>query len=85
MKYQLSALNQEKYFLLSASLPPEQRDGLVTLLLKYVDVFAWNPYEAPGVDPVLPAAILMWTHCPGPSFRRDDGSPHSIRKRYARK
>ena len=53
MKYQLSALNQEKYFLLSASLPPEQRDGLVTLLLKYVDVFAWNPYEAPGVDPVF--------------------------------
>uniref|UniRef100_A0A2N9G037 Integrase catalytic domain-containing protein n=1 Tax=Fagus sylvatica TaxID=28930 RepID=A0A2N9G037_FAGSY len=53
VKHQLSASNQEKYFLLGASLPPEQRDGLITLLLEYIDVFAWNPYEAPGVDPAF--------------------------------
>ena len=46
-------MNQEKYFLLGASLPPEQRDGLITLLLEYIDVFAWSPYEAPGVDPAF--------------------------------
>ena len=38
---------------MGASLPPEQRDGLITLLLEYVDVFAWSPYEAPGVDPAF--------------------------------
>ena len=53
MKYQLPASNQEKYFLLGASLPPEQRDGLIALLLEYIDVFAWSPYEAPGVDPTF--------------------------------
>jgi hypothetical protein len=51
VKYQLSPSNQEKYFLLGASLPLEQRDGLIALLLEYIDVFAWSPYEAPGVDP----------------------------------
>jgi hypothetical protein len=35
---------------LGASLPLEQRDGLIALLLEYIDVFAWSPYEAPGVD-----------------------------------
>jgi hypothetical protein len=53
VKYQLPALNQEKYFLLGASLPPEQRDCLIALLLEYIDVFAWSPYEAPGVDPTF--------------------------------
>ena len=52
-KYQISASNQEKYFLLSASLPPEQRDGFLALLLEYIDVFDWSPYEAPDVDPAF--------------------------------
>ena len=51
VKYQLSFSNQEKYFLLGASLPLEQKDGLIALLLEYIDVFSWSPYEAPGVDP----------------------------------
>jgi hypothetical protein len=49
----LSASSEERYFLLGASLPPEQRDGLISLLFEYVDVFAWSPYEAPGVDPAF--------------------------------
>ena len=53
VKHQLSSSKQEKYFLLDASLPAEQRDGLIALLLEYVDVFAWSPYEAPGLDPTL--------------------------------
>uniref|UniRef100_A0A2N9IFY5 Uncharacterized protein n=1 Tax=Fagus sylvatica TaxID=28930 RepID=A0A2N9IFY5_FAGSY len=53
VKYQLPASNQEKYFLLGASLPPEQRDGLIALLLEYIVVFAWSPYEAPGVNPAF--------------------------------
>jgi ribonuclease HI len=38
---------------LGASLSRELRDGLITLLLEYTDVFAWNPYEAPRVDPAF--------------------------------
>jgi hypothetical protein len=53
IKHQLSASSEERYFLLGASLPPEQRDGLISLLFEYVDVFAWSPYEAPGVDPAF--------------------------------
>uniref|UniRef100_A0A2N9J0X2 Reverse transcriptase/retrotransposon-derived protein RNase H-like domain-containing protein n=1 Tax=Fagus sylvatica TaxID=28930 RepID=A0A2N9J0X2_FAGSY len=52
-KYQIPASDQEKYFLLGTSLPPEQKDGLLALLLEYIDVFAWNPYEAPDVDPAF--------------------------------
>uniref|UniRef100_A0A2N9IQL1 Reverse transcriptase domain-containing protein n=1 Tax=Fagus sylvatica TaxID=28930 RepID=A0A2N9IQL1_FAGSY len=36
-----------------ASLSHELRDGLIALLMEYTDVFAWNPYEAPGVDPAF--------------------------------
>ena len=53
MKYQIPDSNQEKYFLLGASLSQEQRDGLITLLSKYINVFAWSPYEAPRVDPAF--------------------------------
>uniref|UniRef100_A0A2N9HQ18 Uncharacterized protein n=1 Tax=Fagus sylvatica TaxID=28930 RepID=A0A2N9HQ18_FAGSY len=38
---------------LGASLSHELRDGLTALLMEYSDVFAWNPYEAPGVDPAF--------------------------------
>uniref|UniRef100_A0A2N9ED03 Integrase catalytic domain-containing protein n=1 Tax=Fagus sylvatica TaxID=28930 RepID=A0A2N9ED03_FAGSY len=44
---------EKRYFLLGASLSHELRDGLIALLMEYTDVFAWNPYEAPGVDPAF--------------------------------
>uniref|UniRef100_A0A2N9G704 Uncharacterized protein n=1 Tax=Fagus sylvatica TaxID=28930 RepID=A0A2N9G704_FAGSY len=53
VKHYMSASDQERYFLLSASLSQELRDGLTALLMEYFDVFAWNPYEAPGVDPAF--------------------------------
>uniref|UniRef100_A0A2N9EZ43 Uncharacterized protein n=1 Tax=Fagus sylvatica TaxID=28930 RepID=A0A2N9EZ43_FAGSY len=53
IKHYMSASDQERYFLLGASLSHELRDGLTALLMEYTDVFAWNPYEAPGVDPAF--------------------------------
>ena len=53
MKHQISASNPEKYFLLGASLPAKQRNDLVTLLLEYIDIFAWSPYEVPCLDPAF--------------------------------
>ena len=32
-------------------MPPQDRQKLIEFLRKNVDVFAWNAYEAPGVDP----------------------------------
>ena len=41
----------EKFFQVGAQLPPQEREELIEFFRKNVDVFAWNAYEAPGVDP----------------------------------
>ena len=41
----------EKFFQVGAQLPPQKREELIEFLRKNVDVFAWNAYEALGVDP----------------------------------
>ena len=37
-------------FLIGDSLSEEHKSQLLALLKEYQDVFAWTPYEAPGVD-----------------------------------
>uniref|UniRef100_A0A2N9EA67 Integrase catalytic domain-containing protein n=1 Tax=Fagus sylvatica TaxID=28930 RepID=A0A2N9EA67_FAGSY len=39
-----------KHFLIGDSLSKEHKSQLLALLKEYQDVFAWTPYEAPGVD-----------------------------------
>ena len=41
----------EKFFQIGAQLLPQEKEVLVEFLKRNVDVFAWNAYEAPGVDP----------------------------------
>ena len=41
----------EKFFQVGAQLPSQEKEELVEFLKRNVDVFAWNAYEAPGVDP----------------------------------
>ena len=41
----------EKFFQVGSQLPQQEREGLVEFLKRNIDVFAWNTYEAPGVDP----------------------------------
>ena len=41
----------EKFFQVGAKLPLQEKARLLEFLRANVDVFAWNPYEAPGVDP----------------------------------
>ena len=36
---------------MGAQLPPQEKEELVIFLKENVDVFAWNAYEALGVDP----------------------------------
>ena len=40
----------EKFFLIETQLPPQEKEELVEFLRKNIDVFAWNAYNAPGVD-----------------------------------
>uniref|UniRef100_A0A2N9HIA5 Uncharacterized protein n=1 Tax=Fagus sylvatica TaxID=28930 RepID=A0A2N9HIA5_FAGSY len=40
----------QRQFLIGDSLSEEHRSWLLTLLKEYQDVFAWTPYEAPGVN-----------------------------------
>ena len=41
----------EKFFQVGAKLPLQEKASLLEFLRANVDVFAWDPYEAPGVDP----------------------------------
>ena len=41
----------EKFFQVGAKLPLQEKARLLEFLRANVDVFAWDPYEAPGVDP----------------------------------
>ena len=41
----------ERFFQVETQLPILEREQLVEFLRKNVNVFAWDAYEAPGVDP----------------------------------
>ena len=41
----------EKFFQVGVQLPPQEKQELIEFLRKNVDVFAWNAYEALGIDP----------------------------------
>ena len=40
----------EKFFQIKAQLPPLEKEQLIEFLRINIDIFAWNAYEAPGVD-----------------------------------
>ena len=41
----------KRFFQVRAQLPLQEREQLVELLRRNVDVFAWDAYEAPGLNP----------------------------------
>ena len=41
----------ERFFQVGSQLPQQEREELVEFLKRNIDVFAWNAYEAPGVNP----------------------------------
>ena len=41
----------ERFFQVGAQLPPQEKEEFVELLRRNVDVFAWDAYEAPGLNP----------------------------------
>ena len=43
--------NPKKFFQVGSKLPPQEREELIGFLRENMDVFAWDVYEAPGIDP----------------------------------
>ena len=43
--------DSKKFFQVGTQLPSQEREELIEFLRKNVEVFTWNTYEAPGVDP----------------------------------
>ena len=41
----------EKFFQIRILLSPQEKKELLEFLRKNIDMFAWNAYETPGVDP----------------------------------
>ena len=41
----------EKFFQIGSQLPQQERGELIEFLKQNIDVFVWNTYETPGVDP----------------------------------
>ena len=49
--------DDDQSFLIGASTKDEDRVGMLLFLAQNVEVFAWNPYEVPRVDPEF---IVHW-------------------------
>ena len=46
-------LDQEQHFQVGSQLPPIEKAELVKFLKANIDVFSWNAYDIPRVDPGL--------------------------------
>ena len=42
--------NTEKFFQVGAKLPPQEKEELVEFSKRNIDMFAWDAYDAPGID-----------------------------------
>ena len=47
----LVGIDPERFFQVDLKLPPQEKEMLIDFLRENVDMFAWDAYEAPGVDP----------------------------------
>ena len=44
-------IDPENFFQIGSELPPQEKEELFDFLRENMDVFAWDAYKAPGVDP----------------------------------
>ena len=44
-------VDPERFFQVGSELPPQEKEELMAFLRENEDVFAWDAYEASGVDP----------------------------------
>ena len=60
-------------------MPSREKEELIVFLRKNIDVFAWNAYEAPGVDPNFICYHLKFN----PSFIPKKQPPRRSSKEYS--
>ena len=41
----------KRFFKVGVQLPPQEKEEQIEFLRRNIDVFVWNAYETPGVDP----------------------------------
>ena len=78
----------EIFFQVGSEQPPQEKEKLIDFLRKNVDVFAWDAYEAPGVDPnfiyhhlnVSPAVTLKKQPSRKPSKEHADAVREEVMK-----
>ena len=78
----------ERFFQVGSQLPPREKEELIGFLRKNVDVFTWDSYDAPGIDPnfichhlnVDPSAIPRKQSSRHPSKEHVDDIKDEVRK-----
>ena len=45
--------DSEKFFQVGAQLPPQEKEELVEFLKRNINMYAWEAYDAPGIDPAF--------------------------------
>ena len=69
----------KKFFQIGAQLPLLEREQLVEFLRKNVDVFAWDAYEAPGVN----SNFICHNLNINPSITSERQPPRRLSKKHA--
>eukprot|EP00268_Persea_americana_P048669 TRINITY_DN5162_c0_g1_i1.p2 TRINITY_DN5162_c0_g1~~TRINITY_DN5162_c0_g1_i1.p2 ORF type:complete len:440 (+),score=60.61 TRINITY_DN5162_c0_g1_i1:1727-3046(+) len=52
-KVNIDLADPDKFFLIGSQLPESEKTELLDLLVENKTVFAWTPYEMPGIDPTV--------------------------------
>ena len=75
----------EKYFKIGRELSSADRFELIDFLTSNIDVFAWDPYEVPGVNLDYIQHRLNVDPHSKPVQQKQDERPQYMRKRYKRR
>ncbi|CAL5380994.1 unnamed protein product [Camellia sinensis] len=62
--------DEERFFLLGSGLAEEEEKELEAFLRANIEVFAWTPYEMPGIDPEVTCHKLNVDRSPKPVIQR---------------
>ena len=71
--------DEDRYFQIRMSMNNQEKAEMLLFLLQNVDVFAWSPYEVPGVDP----EFIVHKLNVNPSFPPKKQKPRRSSKEHA--
>ena len=69
----------EKFFRVGAQLPLQEKEELIEFLNRNIDVFAWDAYDAPRIDP----AFIYYHLNVNPSITPKKQPPHRLSREHA--